>query len=61
MTPAPVPRGGVSLHHGNTFHQSGHNDSRRWRRACAFHYMRNGNRFTTPALDYDHSLIRRLR
>jgi len=60
MTPAPVPRGGVSLHHGNTFHQSGHNHSPRWRRACAFHYVRNGNRFTTPALDYDHSLIRRV-
>ena len=25
MTPAPVMRGGVSFHHGNTFHQSGPN------------------------------------
>ena len=31
MTPAPVMRGGVSFHHGNTFHQSGPNSSTRWR------------------------------
>jgi len=27
MSPAPVPRGGVSFHHGNTFHQSSDNRS----------------------------------
>ena len=27
MTPAPVRKGGVSFHHGNTFHQSGPNHS----------------------------------
>ena len=28
MTPAPVRKGGVSFHHGNTFHQSAPNHSR---------------------------------
>lgn len=53
MTPAPVHKGGVSFHHGNTFHQSADNRSRRWRRACAIHYVGNDNIFTTPALPYD--------
>jgi ectoine hydroxylase-related dioxygenase (phytanoyl-CoA dioxygenase family) len=57
MTPAPVPKGGVSFHHGTVFHQSGPNRSKRWRRACALHYVRNGNRFENPALTYDHSLL----
>ena len=56
MAPAPVRKGGVSLHHGNTFHQSGPNHSTRWRRACALHYVRNGVEFATPALPYDHAL-----
>ena len=56
MMPAPVMRGGVSFHHGNTFHQSGANRSTRWRRACALHYVRNGVEFATPALPYDHGL-----
>jgi len=56
MTPAPVLRGGVSFHHGNTFHQSGPNHSTRWRRACALHYVRNDVEFATPALPYDHAL-----
>ena len=56
MTPAPVRKGGVSFHHGNTFHQSGPNHSTRWRRACALHYVRNGVEFATPALPYDHAL-----
>jgi ectoine hydroxylase-related dioxygenase (phytanoyl-CoA dioxygenase family) len=56
MTPAPVRKGGVSFHHGNTFHQSGPNRSTRWRRACALHYVRNGVEFATPALPYDHAL-----
>jgi len=56
MQPAPVRKGGVSFHHGNTFHQSGPNHSSHWRRACALHYVRNGVEFATPALPYDHSL-----
>jgi len=56
MQPAPVRKGGVSFHHGNTFHQSGPNHSTRWRRACALHYVRNGVEFATPALPYDHAL-----
>lgn len=57
MTPAPVPRGGVSFHHGNTFHQSSDNRSTKWRRACAFHYVQNDTVFATPALAYDHSIV----
>jgi phytanoyl-CoA hydroxylase len=53
MTAAPVPKGGVSFHHGGTFHQSGPNLSKRWRRACALHYVSNANAFTQPALPYD--------
>lgn len=56
MQPAPVRKGGVSFHHGNTFHQSGPNHSRHWRRACALHYVRNDVEFAAPALPYDHSL-----
>jgi len=52
-----MPRGGVSFHHGTTFHQSGENHSAHWRRACALHYVRNDNRVVTPALDYDHALV----
>lgn len=53
MTPAPVPRGGVSFHHGHTFHQSSANHSTRWRRAAAIHYIRNDVKITRPALPYD--------
>lgn len=60
MSPAPVRRGGVSFHHGNTFHQSGPNHSRHWRRACALHYVRNDVEFATPALPYDHALKLRI-
>jgi ectoine hydroxylase-related dioxygenase (phytanoyl-CoA dioxygenase family) len=56
MQPAPVRKGGVSFHHGNTFHQSGPNHSDKWRRACALHFVRNDVEFATPALPYDHSL-----
>jgi phytanoyl-CoA hydroxylase len=56
MSPAPVRRGAVSFHHGNTFHQSGPNLSRHWRRACALHYVSNGTVFEHPALPYDHQL-----
>lgn len=58
MMPAPVRRGGVSFHHGNTFHQSGPNLSTKWRRACALHYVSNDTSFDNPALPYDHSLKR---
>lgn len=60
MTPAPVPRGGVSFHHGNTFHRSSDNPSDRWRRACAFHYVRNDVRFVEPALPYDETMVVRV-
>ena len=53
MSAAPVPKGGVSFHHGTTIHQSGTNHSKRWRRACAVHYVSNGNAFLRPALPYD--------
>jgi ectoine hydroxylase-related dioxygenase (phytanoyl-CoA dioxygenase family) len=49
-------RGGVSFHHGNTFHQSGPNHSPRWRRACALHYVNARTIFARPALPYDESL-----
>lgn len=60
MRPAPVPKGGVSFHHGGTVHCSADNRSGRWRRACAFHYVRNDVVFATPALPYDHSLVLRV-
>ena len=53
MTPAPVPRGGVSFHHGNTYHQSSSNTSPNWRRAAAFHFANGGTKLTQPALEYD--------
>jgi ectoine hydroxylase-related dioxygenase (phytanoyl-CoA dioxygenase family) len=60
MTPAPVRRGGVSFHHGNTFHQSAPNLSLHWRRACALHYVNAGTFFEHPALPYDESLKLRI-
>ena len=60
MSPAPVPRGGVSFHHGNTFHQSGPNHSQHWRRACALHYVNAGTFFEHPALPYDNTLKLRI-
>jgi phytanoyl-CoA hydroxylase len=60
MTPGPVPKGGVSFHHGGTIHQSGTNNSSRWRRACALHYVRNDNDFVSPALRYDAALYLRI-
>ena len=55
MTPAPVPRGGVSFHHGNTLHQSGRNQSSKPRRGFACHYLRSDCSLTSPALPYDSS------
>lgn len=60
MRPAPVPKGGVSFHHGGTVHRSADNRSTRWRRACALHYVRNDVIFESPALPYDHSLVLRV-
>jgi len=57
MTPAPVPKGGVSFHHGNVLHQSPDNFSPRWRRAAAIHYVGNDNWFETPALPYDEGVV----
>ena len=53
MSAAPVPKGGVSFHHGGVLHQSGPNLSTQWRRPCALHYVSNANEFTHPALPYD--------
>lgn len=53
MTPAPVPAGGISFHHGNTWHQSSANCSNRARRAVVFHYLKNSARLVRPALEYD--------
>jgi len=60
MTPAPVPKGGVSFHHGGVLHQSGPNHSARWRRACALHYLSNDNDFVRPALPFDKTMCMRI-
>ena len=57
MTPAPVPAGGVSIHHGNTWHQSSSNLSKHARRAVAMHYLRNDAELVRPALRYDPSVV----
>jgi ectoine hydroxylase-related dioxygenase (phytanoyl-CoA dioxygenase family) len=56
MSPEPVPRGGVSFHHGNTPHQSSANRSPRPRRAAAFHYLLDSARLADSGLSYDASL-----
>jgi len=60
MTPAPVRRGGVSFHHGNTFHRSAPNLSTHWRRAIALHFVNHQTVFDHPALPYDHALALRV-
>ena len=60
MTPAPVPKGGVSFHHGGVLHQSGPNHSPRWRRACALHDVSNDNTFDHPALPFDAKMFLRI-
>jgi len=60
MTAAPVPRGGVSFHHGNTLHQSSANRSRNPRRAVAMHFLSGDNELVAPALDYDPSVVVRV-
>jgi ectoine hydroxylase-related dioxygenase (phytanoyl-CoA dioxygenase family) len=53
LTDAPVPRGGVSFHHGGTIHRSGANRSPRWRRAAAITYVTKDTRFDDPKLNYE--------
>jgi phytanoyl-CoA hydroxylase len=60
MRPTPVPKGGVAFHHGGTVHRSADNQSDRWRRACAFHYVRNDVTFANPALPFDHDIVLRV-
>ena len=57
MTPAPVPHGGVSFHHGNTLHQSADNLSTSPRRACAIHYGNGSTKLVQAALDYDPDVV----
>lgn len=57
MTAAPVPAGGISLHHGNTWHQSASNRSEKPRRAVAMHFIAKGTSLVRPALSYDTSVI----
>ena len=57
MTAAAVPAGGISFHHGNTWHQSSGNTSTAPRRAAAFHYRRNDASLVKPALTYDPSVL----
>ena len=61
MSPAPVTCGGVSFHHGNTFHQSAANTSNKWRRACALHYVNRATFFAHPALPYEDDLRLQIR
>lgn len=56
FTLAPVPKGGVSFHHGGTIHRSGSNLSDRWRRAAALTYVTKDTWFADPKLNYDRSL-----
>jgi ectoine hydroxylase-related dioxygenase (phytanoyl-CoA dioxygenase family) len=55
MTAAPVLKGGINLHHGNTFHQSSDNHSGSWRRAMAVHYMQSNVTLESPIFKYDAS------
>lgn len=53
MSQTPVPAGGVSFHHGTTWHQSSHNTSSQPRRAVAMHFLQNDASLVEPALSYD--------
>lgn len=50
---APVPKGGVSFHHGGTIHRSSANLSSQWRRAVAITYVTKDTYFGDPKLNYD--------
>jgi ectoine hydroxylase-related dioxygenase (phytanoyl-CoA dioxygenase family) len=56
LSPAPVPKGGVSFHHGNILHQSSGNRSLKWRRAVAVHYLQNDASLVRPTWDFDESV-----
>lgn len=56
FTAAPVPKGGVSFHHGGTIHRSGANLSQHWRRALAITYVTRDTFFADPKLNYDRAL-----
>ena len=60
MQPAPVSSGGVSFHHGNTWHQSSSNTSSKPRRAVAMHFLRNDASLVKPALEYDPKVVVRI-
>ena len=57
MTAAPVNAGGLSLHHGSTFHQSSENTSDLPRRALAMHFIPQDMPLVSPGLDYDLSVV----
>jgi ectoine hydroxylase-related dioxygenase (phytanoyl-CoA dioxygenase family) len=48
---APVKKGGVVFHHGNTLHASGPNTSARWRRAYSTHWLTAGTTCETDLLE----------
>jgi ectoine hydroxylase-related dioxygenase (phytanoyl-CoA dioxygenase family) len=53
MTAAPVARGGISIHHGNVFHQSSANRSDFPRRAVAMHFLPQDMQLLSPTLSYN--------
>lgn len=53
MTAAPVAQGGISIHHGNVFHQSSANRSDFPRRAVAMHFIPQDMSLLNPTLTYD--------
>ncbi len=57
MTAAPVPKGGVSFHHGNVYHQSPVNRSERPRRAVSMHYVNGTTTFDHPAWPFDAGMV----
>lgn len=60
MSPAPVPKGSISFHHGHTVHQSSDNRSNHSRRAVAIHYVNKATTFENPALPYDQTVLVRI-
>ncbi len=57
MTAAPVPKGGVSFHHGGVYHQSSANRSERPRRAVSMHYVNGTTTFDHPAWPFDAGMV----
>ncbi len=60
MSPAPVMRGGVSFHHGNTIHQSAPNLSRAGAAPARCTMSTRTPTFEHPALPYDDTLKLRI-